>query len=432
MNGLTTQARKQTSPVKLLIDHGAYRNAGDIAMLEAVVARCHQKFPGVQLFVIKGDFESFVWQMENVVAIAPYFIRPLYKKILWKFSKKYYHWMDKFLSGLFTVILSRTSRSTVIYWENQKLRLKEFCSQFDGYLVTGGGNLNDIFYKVLFAKMVLIRGFLQQQKAVMLTGQQLGPIKSALYRNAARQIFKKVSYLGLRDPGESVRFCTQAGLSPERFCVMGDDSLALVPARQQMIQEFLQANDLIPGKFIAINLRIVWYAVTDKKRLSNVIVFLTKLSSALSMPLLFVPISMAEHDSDLTAAKGLQKELKSMRILQLPEPNPAAIKALLGQAFGSVGTSFHFCTFSLCQGVPAVCIYQGDYYAQKARSLELFWQEIGLGLDIRTLTNKSVERIHHFFIDDFVRDRLLKKSQRAKMIWEQSFDAQMSRIFDRN
>lgn len=263
----------------------------------------------------------------------------------------------------------------------------------------------------------------------MLTGQQLGPINSGLYKNAAMKIFKEVSFMGLRDPGDSVELCRKAGLSPEQFRVMGDDSLYYPPATQSVVQEWLKANDLISGRFIAVNLRIAWYAIADKRVLSNVIAALKELSEALSMLLLFVPISWAEHDSDYKAAKLLQSELESMRILQPFCHSPAIIKGLLAHAFGSIGTSFHFCTFSLSQGVPAVCVYQSDYYAQKARSLELFWQETGMVWDMQNLTKSGTGRIIEYMTNDFVRDRLLKKSKRAKLEWQYVFDTQLLKLF---
>jgi polysaccharide pyruvyl transferase WcaK-like protein len=415
--------------MKLLVDHGVYQNVGDVSMLEAVVARCQQKHPLAHLYVVQGDFQSSVWQSDRIVPQAPYQVRPWFKKIIWFFMKKQNYVLDKFLTAIFTNIYCRTVGSTIIYVENKKYRINEFCDRFDGYLITGGGNLNDIFYKNLFEKLVLIKGFLQQNKPVILTGQQLGPIKSLFFRNAAMRMFRNVSFIGLRDPGNSAEFCMHAGIPRDRFRVMGDDSLNLLPAKPSIVRDCLQRNGLVAGKFIAVNLRIVWYAITMRKLLPNLICVLKELSDTLCMPLVFVPISWAEHDSDYKAAKLLKSELDSIQILHLLQPFPALVKAVLGHAFGSIGTSFHFCTFSLCQGVPAFCVYQSEYYAQKAKSLELFWQETGLSCDIQNLTTASAGHIMKYWSDTLVRDRLSKKSENATFVWQQVFDAQMQKLF---
>jgi hypothetical protein len=132
------QSTDQSLPINLLVDHGAYQNVGDASMLEAVVARCRWKFPWARLFIVRGDFPSPIWQQENVVSLAPYLVRPMFKKIMWSLWKKQYYGIDKFLSALFMAIYSRTAGATVVYTEHQKLRMNEFCDRFDGYLITGG------------------------------------------------------------------------------------------------------------------------------------------------------------------------------------------------------------------------------------------------------------------------------------------------------
>lgn len=46
---------------------------------------------------------------------------------------------------------------------------------------------------------------------------------------------------------------------------------------------------------------------------------------------------------------------------------PAAVKGVLGRAWGAVGTSYHFCTFAASMGVPVACLYDGSYYSKLVR-----------------------------------------------------------------
>ena len=102
----------------------------------------------------------------------------------------------------------------------------------------------------------------------------------------------------------------------------------------------------------------------------------------------------------------------------------------LGQAFGAVGVSYHFCTFALTQGVPAVCLYDGDYYGQKGHGLCGFWADNRLALSLQDLTTLSaVKHIMQVFNDDRLRENLLRIAVEAVERWHSIFDQQVIKAF---
>ncbi len=426
MSSHELKTKHHVKPVKVLLDHGAYLNIGDVSMLETVIRRCRERFPELNLHVVKGDFPSDIWNLNNVVVEPAYMPRPLFKKVLWFTKQCHSYKTDRFFSKLFLFYYSKTTGSTTLYSKGKKRKVRDFCSRYDGYLVSGGGSLNDTFYKVLFSKLILIKEFLQLNKPVMLTGQQLGPFTSLFYKQVTLKLLKNVNFMGLRDPGDSAALCRKYGL---KFDVMGDDSLQLEPAEDSVVQKVLLENELEPKGFIAVNVRYADYAIQDKRTLLHLVNILQMLSNRLKMPLAIVPISLATHDSDLQTAIRMQTHLRSLRILRPSIFSPALIKGIIGQAFGAIGTSFHFCTFSLSQGVPAICIYQGDYYQQKARSIEMLWQGLALAWDINEITKATIPAFVKFFNALHLRKQLLKKSTQLKKNWQNIFDNKMSETF---
>src|SRR3990167_6942879 len=150
------------------------------------------------------------------------------------------------------------------------------------------------------------------------------------------------------------------------------------------------------------------------------------------MPIVIVPIALNPGDSDIVSGKELAKLVRSAQILVMENNNltPGLVKGILGKAFGVVGVSYHFCTFALSQGVPAVCIHDGDYYLQKARGLCGFWKDGRLALPLNeTSTNQAVNHIVQLFEDGVFREKLSLEAKKSKELWYNIFDKQVKSYF---
>ncbi len=414
--------------MNILVDHGAYQNVGDIAMLEAVVNRLSGTFPSLHCSITTNQFQSVLWDQPGIRAQAPYTPRPLFKKFLWKVLKNRSRTLDKHLSKFYLSGFSSFPVSPPFYVESHRLSAQDFIDRFDGLLISGGGNLNDIFYRVLFNKTVLIREFSRRNKPVMLTGQQLGPFRSKLYRDALMRQLKKVGFLGLRDPSTSIDLCRNACMDEHRYQLMGDDSLALMPSEPDIVRSVLRENHLEPGRFIAINLRLSTYGINSDRGFRNSVDLIKKIIRRADMPLVLIPISSADHDSDHHAGLQLRHAGVPITALRLSSPSASLIKGILGQAYGALGTSYHFCTFGLSQGVPALCLYEGAYYAQKARSIEQFWHQSGLAIDVST-PSEIVSAILEKWQNESLKRNLMERYLRSKSIWNHLFDQNIRRVF---
>jgi polysaccharide pyruvyl transferase WcaK-like protein len=262
----------------------------------------------------------------------------------------------------------------------------------------------------------------------MLTGQQLGPFRSRLYRDALMRQLNKVDFLGLRDPSTSIDLCRNAGMDEHRYHLMGDDSLALMPSDTDIVRSVLRENHLEPGHFIAINLRLSTYGINSDRGFKHSMDLIKQIIRRVDMPLVLIPISVADHDSDHRAGLQLKHAGLPVTPLHLSAPSASLIKGILGQAYGAVGTSYHFCTFALSQGVPALCVYEGDYYAQKARSIEQFWHQSELSIDVSE-TSGNVSDILAKWQNESLRRHLVERYLQNKITWEYLFDHNIRNVF---
>jgi polysaccharide pyruvyl transferase WcaK-like protein len=420
---------QDAAAVNVLVDHGAYDNFGDLAMLEAAVTRL-RGIDGARLFVQES---TLTWPWDNVRPIA-YEIRPpgtLIRRLgrmarlrgrparLVEAAAERWRWLAHELLGRANVAPLYPLRSS-----RRSATIAGFTRPFDALFVAGGGDLNDVFPEALWRCCCLIGAFAAAGKPVFLSGQQIGPVRSVASERMLRAALQRVTYLGVRDPGESWHFCERAGLRSPQVAMLGDDSLGLAPAGEVEVLEVLHEHRLQRGRFVAVNVRIGAYVTVDQQGLQRVARLLATVQRETELPLLAVPISVAAGDSDLESARllGQQLEGADFRVLQTASLSAALLKGVLGAADSAVGMSHHFCTFALSQGVPALALHAGDYYAQKASGLSLFWGDQRLAQPIDALDDAAIGRALDLLGDDALRQHLRDRASRVARAWETGFE----------
>ena len=427
--------------MKILVSHSAGNNLGDVAMVEGVVSRLLHTAKGADLYLL--DHPSWPEQMwpNNITRVAlrlsepidrvPYIHRiPLLRRYEWKFKiigTRYCHTM-----------LDRGLNPSNIKVDNgsDPTTLGEWCSQYDAMHIVGMGGLTDLFLPVVWQCCCLVHTFALQGKPVIFTGQQIGPLRSWFTKNLLQRALRKADFIGLREPTDSVIYCQQANVASERFAVMGDDSFGLPAADEEQVKSFLSRYHLSPGKFIAVNVRIGGYAPSHGQYIQEIADLMSSLSQRYDLPVVVVPISWDRWDSDITSGYRLSEAMGSDRIQVLDyseELTAALVKGILGQAFAAVGVSYHFCTFALSQGVPAICIFDGDYYSQKARGLSHFWGDERLALPLNKLDlQEATRQVYELIEYKQFRKSLSIRAEIALKTWQEIFDLKVhEKLLDR-
>lgn len=425
--------------MKILVNHSALNNLGDLAMIEGVVRRLLHTAKGNKLYVQDNpSLPKQMWETNNITRVSmrlsepinqvPYLHRiPFLRRYEWKLKK----------IGIrgFHVMLDRGINPSNIQIDSgtDRIKLGTWCSEYDAMHVVGMGGLTDFFLPVVWQHCCLVHTFAMQGKPVIFTGQQIGPIHSKLTKNLLQRALRKAEFVGIREPTDSLTFCQQT-LASNRFALMGDDSFGLSATNQEQVKSFLSRFDLSPGKFLAVNVRVGNYAPSHAKYIQQIAQLMSNLSKRYDIPIVVVPISLVKWDSDVTSGYQLAEATKSDRIqvLDSQELTAALVKGILGQAYAAVGVSYHFCTFALSNAVPAICIFDGDYYSQKARGLSCFWGDERLALPLNKLDlQQATKQVSEVIEDPQFRAKLRTRADRAIQKWEEIFDLKVQETIKR-
>lgn len=413
--------------MKILVDHGAYDNFGDLAMLQAAMDRLRQ-VEGAELHVQESPL---VWRRSNVHTVGYHVPLPdpvLHRKLRARVKNRLLRrglrlatraWRNRLYNGVgrgnsigAQLIQTGTSQSVIARW----------CADYDALFIAGGGDMNDVFPQALWRCCALIHAFADQNKPILLSGQQLGPMRHPASVRLLHSALRRVTFVSVREPTESVRILLEAGVDRARMAMTGDDSLGIAPAEASEVGRLLEALDVAPGNFIAVNIRMGPYTTVSPRHLREVAGLVGQVSRDLNLPLLAVPISVDEGDSDIASARLMEAQLgRRLRILDRASLSAALLKGVLGSAHAAIGMSYHFATFALCQGVPAIALYVGDYYEQKAKGLSAFWGDQRLALSIEDLAKNPAANACATFTDPSLRGHLRARASEATSAWEDCF-----------
>lgn len=427
--------------MELLVESDSYGNLGDISAAEGVVLRLRDLLPraGIRA-VVPRSVATTLWGLPGISRQAPYTVAPFGLGTLSNFpffrhTTDFQHRIASAwtMGGLGSLLragsLSLTFEGAV---QTTIRKLAQFCEQFDGLHIVGGGNLTDTFPLELFRKCCVIHAFAEQHKPIMLTGQQLGPFKRQVLRKALGGALRKANFVGLRDPGESLTFCSEAHLAQGSFAFMGDDSLGLPPADDSSVRDLLEQHGLRANEFLALNLRFTPYALKDSSCFKTFALLVDRLARLFGMPILVVPIQLVDSDSDVVSGQKIVDAASSAPISLMQQQNLTAplVKGVIGKAFGAIGVSHHFCTYALSQGIPAVCIYEGNYYRQKAEALAASWGDDRFALPLARLElATAASDIASVLKDETLRAKLCSLSKTATQRWHELFHQQVTAVY---
>jgi polysaccharide pyruvyl transferase WcaK-like protein len=414
--------------VRLLVDHGAYPNFGDLAMLDAMVERL-AGLPGIGLEIQDASLD-WRWPGARPVHYEVFAVASIIDRI-----GRGRRVRDRFPEGLprlssgwraaayGALSLGRTATLFPVRAAAGWRTLGAWCRNYDALLIGGGGDMNDCFPEALWRCCALIHAFAAQGKPVILSGQQLGPVASTGSRRLLLSALRRVAYVGVREPTESLRLCQEAGLTTGQFALCGDDSLGMPAADDREVQELMRSSGISPRRFIAVNLRIASYSPVRDQAILAFAETAGELATALGLELVVVPVSIDEGDSDVDAGRILADRARGVpiKVIQGANLSGRLIKGLMGHAFGAIGVSYHFNTFALSQGVPSVALYSGEYYRQKAMGLSAFWGDDRLAMSMEAIGPDAPQRVRAVFEDEALRMRLRERAVEATRDWEAMF-----------
>jgi polysaccharide pyruvyl transferase WcaK-like protein len=421
--------------MNILIDNGATKNIniGDISMLEGVVELFQKEYPDAKIFVGISFGEN------SITSDSLHINRENRLELRWIRWVNYMECNEKikkiakaivYTGYLLRIVLRMNPLGVLLKGQETQITMEEYCSKFDGFLLAGGGYLNDIFLHEIINKIYLMESFAQLKMPFILTGQQIGPFKGSVLQWILKRTLAKAKFIGLREGWLSPLLFDEDKHFKGKYRVCGDDSLGVRPASLKEISKSFTKN--IP--FITVNYRFAGYAI---KSLEDLIFFgkiLEKLQSKLGYPYVMIPIALDPEDSDITTGQILKKNFPKLDFQIIDNTsllNAASLKAIFQQAFCSIGVSYHFCTFSLSVGTPSICFYKERYYEQKAKGLADYWEDTCCALKIDSKScDEMAALIKDFSLDPLVRAKMKILAKQKKIMWERELSLAFGGLFD--
>ena len=360
--------------MRILIDNSGYemKNLGDIAMLQIALSRMREFFPLAELHVLTTNPNRLLRYCPDVVPMPSDVA--IEGRSLWIQTWNVFGGLHRLLPRAFGPRLQllenslrTTHRRLVASWIVRRFTARgvntEKMFQYlalvdsaDCVVATGGGYLTDAFESHA-ARVLSLLGLAQHSGLpTFLFGQGLGPLQSPWLQGLCRQVFPKLTFLGLREGKASLPLALSLGTARDRVSVTGDDAIEL--ARSRVPQNL--------GNDIGVNLRVASYSQVGVELLGRVRDVLHRTSAKLEGQLVPIPISHHVQDSDAATLESLIGP-GDENVASLDTPEKVILN--VGKCRIVVTGSYHAGVFALSQGIPVIGLAKSPYYQDKFAGL---------------------------------------------------------------
>jgi polysaccharide pyruvyl transferase WcaK-like protein len=379
--------------LRILVENSGYDldNLGDICMLQVSFQRLRANFPGAEIAIVTRDSQRLRLYCEGS--------RPVLaeQNRAWRHARSLYLRLRRGLPSLDPLVRVRTPG---LYDRLQRFRARHSVGtsavrRADLMVASGGGFITDVFRGQTWSVLERLQAAVKEGAAVALFGQGIGPLRDPVLLEKAREVLPSAVLIGLRERLTSLPILESLGVPSDRIVVTGDD--AVEPA-------YASRGD-VSGEYLGVNLRVAGHANVGREMTETVREPLMHIARRLKSRMIALPISLSgvvESASDAAVSESLIAGPRASDEAHGEPGEPRAIIKRIGRCRVVVTGSYHAAVFALAQGIPAVCLFNSEYYEAKFRGLaDLF----GVGVEVLSLSGR------HF------REPLIEKTLAA---WEQA------------
>jgi colanic acid/amylovoran biosynthesis protein len=351
-----------------------YMNMGDVAMLQAAVARLLNLWPDARIDVLTDS-------PSNLARYCPG-ASPLPREgcVCWiedgVLLGKYHRRLPKWLS----VRLSAMKMSIAIRWPTivdrltaLKLRyrdprgfyeslssLVEAQNKCDVLVLCGAGGFADSCREWNLFALALMGTAIKRGKRVVMFGQGIGPLSDPFVLSWARRVLPRVTLIGLRGTKGAQELLKAVGVHPAKIVTTGDDAIELANSVELPVQR----------NAIGINLRVAFYSDVDIKSVAKVRSALHRSARLHDAALLPVPIAFHEYARDHETIRQLLAGFDDQSDGGSTLDSPRKIMEQTARCRVVVTGAYHAAVFALAQGIPVVGLSNSAYYSAKFEGLE--------------------------------------------------------------
>lgn len=219
-------------------------------------------------------------------------------------------------------------------------------------LISGGGSLlQDVTSsRSLYYYLGIMQLALFFHKPVMLYAQGIGPVRSPRARSAVGRVLQRVSMIGVRDT-DSRQELEAMGVTKPPVMVTADAVLSMHPADRNIGLHLLRQAG------IEDNRRRIGIAVRNWKHMSAYKDAIAEAADALQKKydchIVFVPM---QYPADVTAGEDIAGRMKGRAVVLKASYNTVEFMALMGCMDAVIANRLHALIFSAIMGVPAAAV----------------------------------------------------------------------------
>lgn len=281
-----------------------FANAGDEAMLSAIVGSLRDIMPHVEITVITGNCEM-TQKHHNVNTV---------------------HRMN------FLAIAAAIRRCDV--------------------LISGGGSLlQDVTStRSLYYYLLIMRIALWFHKPVMLYAQGIGPVRGKQARRAVRRVLQQVTVIGVRD-SESKQELASLGVTAPPVHVTADAVLSMHPVDKK-IGFYLLKKAGVTGIRTRIGIAVRnWQGMTGYKK--EIARAADELQRTLDARIIFIPM---QYPADVAAGEDIAAMMETDAVVLREEYNTVEFMSLIGCMDAVIANRLHALVFASLMEVPVTAI----------------------------------------------------------------------------
>lgn len=348
--------------VRILVDHSGYAllNVGDIAMLQVCVRRLEQLWPQASIGVIGESPDRLARYCPQASQVEPSIAGRKGARILPRRGQLAAEQAWKTGAPLIAGRAMTRAATPDLPWPRGK-RLLDAIRQADIVVSSGGGFINDVWWWHGAGVLSVLAMAQRLGKPTAMFGQGIGPLTHPLLQRHVRSTMPRLSVVGLREGVMSPALLRTHGVAGARLTVTGDDALELATPEARPRT----------GNAVGINVRVAGYTGVDAMMAQQVVAVVREAARRWKAPIIALPVSRYEADSDLHAMKGhlatggTDGPDNDVHDIESPLQLAAAAQRCRMVITGS----YHAAVFALASGVPAVCLCRSLYYKAKFEGL---------------------------------------------------------------
>lgn len=334
-------------------------------MLEVLIDRLREHHPGTRVSVFARDAER-VRSLDRAVEQIP-----VEQKREWAIIRAIYLGVRKAIPTADWFMRRRRPAwyESILRMKARALVNREALANTDMLIVSGGGFITDVFPGQAWPVLERMAAAIRQNVPFALVGQGIGPLRDPALLQKAREVLPHAKFIAIRETIYSLPLLLEIGVARDSIASTGDD--AIEPAYESRSEN--------TGTMLGVNFRVADYAGITQWDVDRLRGPMRSIASRLEARLVALPVCIVDSVESSSDATVLT-QLVDSRLSSDPNPlTPAALIERISDCRIVVTGSYHAAVFALAQGIPAICVFNTEYYGNKFRGLA---DEFGEGCEL--------------------------------------------------